>query len=501
MRQSRSTRTVKGGGSLFSCKPYKFSIAFTVLGLTALMGPTAAAQVGISARTAGMGGTGVATAQGGEGLFYNPAVLPASEFTELGLSASAYGYQSQTFDDYFLIQDEQGNSESASLSVKSLSAFPSAASTVYPFELSGRPAALGFGLFVPTGAALQSTVLFDPTLYPLSREGVQEDTRTEYWMNAAGAMDFGALSVGVGAVAQVTQIKQLFSLSFFEVGPRPSSPYIDLRLESVEAIAVDMRAQVGLHLDLGALKVGLMVLSPTANLGGSAKYRANQVISDPSFGTSLDNLTIEHAGAENYKPLEFSLGGALVLQDTMFTVEASVRLPRSYNEVVFEGDQGPDALNEPLVLRVALGGAMKVGDDLEVRAGLFAVPLPQELPSQEEIDGINGQLTALANGQATVTDQEIEALNNAFEAAGNTDIRQYGGSVGVSMMRGTGRADVSLTGVLFTGHHISIADKVGAGAELQSALAKSPITGFAVFASIGGTYGFDGSQVEVSSHE
>ncbi|CAN0596438.1 unnamed protein product, partial [Laminaria digitata] len=153
-----------------------------------------------------MAGAGVASARGGEGLFYNPAVLPDSDAAEVGLSASAYGFQTRTFEDYFL-------------SVKSISAFPSAASSVYPFEALGYRAAAGFGVFIPEGAALESAVLFDPDIYPLAREGVIEDTRTEYWLNAAGAMDFGPVSVGLGGVLQITQIKQLYSLAFFEVGP------------------------------------------------------------------------------------------------------------------------------------------------------------------------------------------------------------------------------------------------------------------------------------------
>lgn len=169
-----------------------------------------------------MAGAGVAAARGGEGLFYNPAVLPDCDAAELGLSASAYGFQTRTYEDYFVISDAAGNTESAELSVKSISAFPSAASSVYPFELFGSRAAAGFGVFIPEGAALRSAVLFDPDLYPLAREGVLEESRTEYWLNGAAAMDFGLVSVGLGGILQITQIRQLYSLAFFGVGPKPT---------------------------------------------------------------------------------------------------------------------------------------------------------------------------------------------------------------------------------------------------------------------------------------
>jgi len=450
--------------------------------------PEASAQVGISARTAGMAGAGVASARGGEGLFYNPAVLPDSEAAEVGLSASAYGFQTRTFEDYFVISDSAGNTESAELSVKSISAFPSAASSVYPFEALGYRSAAGFGVFIPEGAALESAVLFDPDIYPLAREGVLEDTRTEYWLNAAGAMDFGPVSVGLGGVLQITQIKQLYSLAFFEVGPTPTAPFVDSTLQSVEAIAADLRAQLGLQVDLGSLRIGLMALSPTANVGGTAKFRSSRVVSDARFGTEISTIIVEHAGSENYKPLEFTLGGALDLPGFMLTAEAAVRLPRSYNEVILDGDESEASVSEPLALRVAVGAAVEVSDDIEVRAGVFARPLSQTLANQDELDTINAQLASL--GSLTPEQQDM-ALDRIFEVSGSSEIREYGASVGMSLARGSGRADVALTGVLITGNHITVADTVLDSGNLVSSLEKRGIRGFAVYLSIGGTYGFN----------
>lgn len=460
---------------------------FSVLGLSLGAGAQARAQVGISARTAGMAGAGVAVARGGEGLFYNPAALPNCEAAELGLSASAYGFQTRTFQDYFLISDTQGNTESADLSVKSISAFPSAASSVYPFELAELPAALGFGVFIPAGAALESAVLFDPDIYPLAREGVIEDTRTEYWLNAAGAMKFGALSLGLGGVVQVTQIKQLFSLSYFEVGPSPTSPFVDSNLESVEAIAVDFRGQLGLQLDLGTFRLGLNVLSPTANVGGSAKYRSSRVFSDAIQGTDISTIIIEHAGSENFKPLEFALGGALVLPGLLVTAEGAVRLSRTYNEVTFDGQEGQGNISEPLSLRLALAAAVEVSPSVEVRAGIFAVPLAQKLPTEDELSIINGSLQKLNDLEGAAQNAVIEQV---FAAAGSTDIREYGASVGMSFTRGGGRADVALTGVLITGNHITIGDRVLDSGDIESSLNKRSISGFAMYVSVGGTYGF-----------
>ncbi len=435
-----------------------------------------------------MAGAGVAAARGGEGLFYNPAVLPDCEAAELGLSASAYGFQSRTYEDYFVISNTAGMTESAELSVKSISAFPSAASSVYPFELMGLRAAAGFGVFIPEGAALESAVLFDPDLYPLAREGVLEDTRTEYWLNGAGALDFGPLSLGLGAILQITQIKQLYSLAFFEVGPKPTAPFIDSTLQSVEAIAADLRAQLGLKVDFAPLSLGLMVLSPTANLGGTAKFRSSRVVSDATFGTEISSIIIEHAGSENYKPLEFTLGAALDLPGFMLTADAAVRLSRSYSEVVLDGDEDRANISEPLSLRVAVGAAAELSDDIEVRAGVFARPLSKKLATQEELQTINAQLANLA----TLTpEQQNMVFDSYFAQAGTTEIREYGASLGLSLERGSGRADVALTGVLITGNHVTVADTILDSGNLVSSLEKRGIRGFALYLSIGGTYGFN----------
>lgn len=424
-----------------------------------------------------MGGVGVAVARGGEGLFYNPAVIPAVKSLEVGLSASAYGFETRTFQDYFLITDSNGNSEQTDLSIRSISSFPSAASTVVPFELLGLPTAAGFGVFIPRGEALDSSTVFDPSLYPLAREGQVEEAITEYWLTGAGAVDLGPVSLGLGVILQLTQMKQLNAFSFFQAGPTPRSPTVYSQLTSVDAIAADLRAQLGGHFDLGALSLGLAILTPTANVGGTSSIRQSSTYSDANFGTDLSTFIIENAGSNNAKPLEFTAGAALTLPGFMITADAAVSLARTYRPVISELDLEPN--KEPLALRIALGTEIKWSDDVELRAGAFAVPLQEKLPDE----------TAVADFNMGFSDIDLVNL---------TEIREYGASIGGSYLRGGGRADFSLTGVLITGHHINFADDVSAGGDLTSKLIKRPVSGFAVLLSMGGTYGFNDAETKES---
>ena len=98
---------------------------------------------------------------------------------------------------------------------------------------------------------------------------------------------------------------------------------------------------------------------------------------------------------------------------------------------------------------------------------------------------------------AIVDDQQ--AFLEADSAIGSST-KQYAITLGGSFRRGRAQMDLALTGILYTGNNVS-EYYVATADGLTYRLDKQPISGYAVFVSVGGTYAFEDDDDEDKCNE
>lgn len=436
-----------------------------------------------------MGGIGAATALGGEGLFYNPALIAKTPATEISLSANAYGFSRLTYESYYELSGP-GGAESADLTSTDIVAFPTAASTVYPLELGGLQQAVALGIFVPFGRDLSGEAFFDPQRHPSSRLLKLSEQTEEYWFTGGYAIDLGPVLLGLTLIAQLAQFERSDGFTETEPGPALQLPQFFVENNTIKGQAVDLRAALGVATQLSWVKLGLMVLSPTVNAYGNASWRSQRNAADAS-GNQIQVFELKDVGAQWAQPLEVRAGVAFEMPGS-FTVGADVNLSfpmttklLSYEPVQVDSMMVTDELYEearPLNVNISVGAEVWVSESVGLRGGFFT--RFDNLPRLASNDELQVQNDALRAGTADPF---------AVFVSTGAKTQDYGGTLGIAYVHGGARTDLGFTALITTGEHVSVLSQQDENGDRTDQLGRRNISGYTLLLSLGGTYGFGDS--------
>lgn len=475
--------------------PTKISTALATLATLVLLAlpTTAYAGFGVSARTAGMGGVGIATAHGGEGLYYNPARTLTATRAELSLSANAYGYESLVFEGQQSISDGD-ITEKVDLEFKTVHSFPSAASTIIPIGSGEIKQAIGFGVFIPFGPDANADAVFAPANHPTVRRLISEVNLREYWMSGSYGIRIGPLSLGATAIGVVTTERTRDARSRTDAGFTPSSPRFFTTYSSYDGQALDLHGALGAHLALGPISIGATVRSPSFNVLGRMDHAFEFAASDTG-GNYATSIELKGVGYANPQPMRLGVGLAFETGSFTLGTDAWLDLSRTATWLYLDApvplgrgeELEPDAFTRtnPNKLNIGIGAEYVFSESLIFRAGGFMIMGLTSLPSDAELEEMNSALATPSQSQ-----EEANEKNNAYNAITGLNRRQsFAATLGLGYTRDYLRTDVALTAVLQSGEGVRESDRVLDGGEYVLGVQKRGISGYAVILSIGGTYG------------
>jgi hypothetical protein len=444
-----------------------------------LLSSTTAAQVGITSRTAGMGGSGIAGARGAEALYYNPSGLVLVEQLEVSVSANAYGYSALTLEDFHRIVDEEsGFAERLNLEGSEVLILPSAAGAAYRWDFEQTSHALGFGLFAPTERDYEAEAFFAPADFTASRRSYVADKLSVLQAAGGYALRFGAFLGGVAVDGVYTSFERTNHSVETMPGYIPEAPVFYNHRDSISGWAVDVRPSLGLGLHLGPVKLGARGSFPFHILSkGEHNSEFNLAAGD---GNSIENSYTEGILVGALLPAELGVGVAWDIGPVLVASDAL------YVSAIETASPEMAALDNPSRAAGSLGVEIKILDEFALRAGVAArVQLTSRLPTNKALAGFNDRLENTTG--LDIRDSARINLIREMENARNFDANTWAATLGGAYTNDNRVIDVAVVGMWTTGEHLARNDVLQDNGALVFGMRRQPLNGWTVLLSIGGT--------------
>ncbi len=456
------------------------------------------AQVGVSARSAGLAGCGIATSSGADGFFYNPASLAAITGPKMSASANAYGFSSLSYEDYYSIEvvnqgaDEPGG-EAQKLQSSALLIFPSSAATAYPLQLFGQQHAVAVGTFVPSFRDNYAELVFSPDVFPTARRTEISDSFQQLHVVAAYGIKLSNFAAGLSVAGVLSTFGRSSTAIEALPGFTPSTPLFYSFHQSLTGWSSDLQLTAGALAHFGAFHVGLSAKLPGLHLAGAADY-TNEFNLAAGDGNSLQNSYIQNIELKSLATPEVGLGlsyelGERSLITSDFSYLVGVSQQYTVGESFVDRTNALYAINSPDRIKAALGFEFALNPTWVARLGVAGNwQVSDSLPDEQDIAFANAFLEGYR--QIDIRDsaamKAIKVIEELREESSDDLILSFG----LSREKERSILDISIVGILSSGQHLSRQDHLFEDGSLGFGYALQDLHGYTVLVSIGGTLEF-----------
>jgi hypothetical protein len=448
--------------------------------LVVVAAPQAAlAQFGITSRTAGMGGAGIANARGAEALYFNPSGLVLAQDLEVSVSANAYGYSSLTLEEFHRIVDERGEgAEGLPLEGSEVLILPSAAGAAYRWDFESSSHALGFGLFAPTERDFEAEAIFAPSTFPASRRSYVADEFSVLQGAGGYALRFGSFLGGVAVDGAFTSFERTNHSVETMPGYIPEAPVFYNHRESISGWAVDVRPSIGLGLELSSLKLGARGSFPFHVLGKADRISEFNLAAGD--GNSIENSYETSLPVGALLPAELGFGASFDMGPVLVASDAV------WSSAVHLASPALRVLDSPSRLASSLGVEVEIMRGIAARGGVGArVQLDNRIPTNKELAALNDRFENTT--RLDIRDSARINLIREMENLRTHDANTFAASLGGAYTNDNRVIDVALVGILTSGEHLSRNDVLRDDGSVVFGMRRQPMSGWTVLLSIGGT--------------